>query len=161
VREGVEHHEDVAGVVRVDYVTAGASRYIYDDRGRQGGLERGARFVIAGDQNADPFDGDSVTGAAQQLLELPQVVTSVTRDSDGAPDASQRQGGATLTHRGDPCFDTADFADTTPGNLRVHYVLPSRPLRIVDAAVFWPRPTTRCSAWSATSRSRRSTTEAT
>jgi 3-phytase len=135
-RNGRRNHDEIR--FWADYVTPGASRYVYDDRGRRGGLPRGARFVIAGDQNADPFDGDSVAGAAQQLLELPQVVTSVTPDSGGAPDASQRQGGANLAHRGDPRFDTADFADTTPGNLRVDYVLPSRPLRIVDAAVFWP-----------------------
>ncbi|MGH9246902.1 MAG: endonuclease/exonuclease/phosphatase family protein [Acidimicrobiales bacterium] len=123
-----------------DYVTPGrASRYIYDDAGHRGGLRPGAAFVIAGDQNADPFDGDSVPGAAEQLLELPRVDTSTTPSSDGAVDASERQGGANLGHRGDPRFDTADFADSAPGNLRVDYVLPSRPLRILDAAVFWPR----------------------
>jgi hypothetical protein len=66
------------------------------------------------------------------------VNTSVTPASEGAVDAAERQGGANLTHRGDPALDTADFADSAPGNLRVDYVLPSRPLRIVDAAVFWP-----------------------
>jgi hypothetical protein len=137
-RNGRRNHDEIR--FWADYVTPGqASRYIYDDEGRQGGLAPGARFVIAGDQNADPLDGDSVPGAAQQLLELPRVVTSVTPDSDGGPDATERQGGANVTHRGDPRFDTADFADTAPGNLRVDYVLPSRPLRILDAAVFWPR----------------------
>ena len=122
-----------------DYVTPGASQYIYDDEGGRGGLPPGARFVIAGDLNADPVDGDSVPGAAQQVLELPRVDTSVTPESEGAVEASERQGGANLDHQGDPQFDTADFADTDPGNLRVDYVLPSRPLRIVDAGVFWPR----------------------
>jgi hypothetical protein len=122
-----------------DYVTPGkASAYIYDDAGQRGGLAPGARFVIAGDQNADPLDGDSVPGAAQQLLEHPRVNTSATPSSDGAVDAAERQGGANLSHRGDPALDTADFADSAPGNLRVDYLLPSRPLRIVDAAVFWP-----------------------
>jgi hypothetical protein len=137
-RNGRRNHDEIR--FWADYVTPGASRYIYDDRGRRGGLHPGARFVIAGDLNADPLDGDSVAGAAQQVLELPRVVTSTTPDSDGAVDAAERQGGANLTHRGDPRFDTADFADTAPGNLRVDYVLPSRPLRIVDAAVFWPPP---------------------
>jgi Endonuclease/Exonuclease/phosphatase family len=122
-----------------DYVTPGtASDYIYDDAGGRGGLTPGARFVIAGDQNSDPLDGDSVPGAAQLLLEHPRVNTSVTPASDGAVDAAERQGGANLTHRGDPALDTADFADSAPGNLRADYVLPSRPLRFVDAAVFWP-----------------------
>jgi len=136
-RNGRRNHDEIR--LWADYVTPGqASRYIYDDEGTRGGLPPGAMFVIAGDQNADPLDGDSVPGAAQQLLELPRVVTSVTPDSDGGPDAAERQAGANLTHRGDPRFDTADFADTTPGNLRVDYVLPARPMRILDAAVFWP-----------------------
>jgi hypothetical protein len=122
-----------------DYVTSGpTSQYIYDDDGQHGGLPPGSRFVIAGDQNSDPLDGDSIPGAAQQLLEHPRINTSVTPDSEGAVDASARQGGANLTHRSDPRFDTADFADTAPGNLRVDYVLPSRPLRILGAGVFWP-----------------------
>jgi 3-phytase len=95
-------------------------------------------FVIAGDQNSDPLDGDSVPGAIQQLLDHPRVNTTVTPRSDGAVEASVLQAGANLLHRSDPQFDTADFADTAPGNLRADYVLPSRNLRIVDSGVFWP-----------------------
>jgi 3-phytase len=136
-RNGRRNHDEIR--FWADYVTPGqASAYIYDDAGRRGGLAPGARFVIAGDQNADPLDGDSVPGAAQLLLDHPRVNTSVTPASEGAVDASERQGGANLTHRGDPALDTADFADSAPGNLRVDYVLPSRPLRILDGAVFWP-----------------------
>jgi hypothetical protein len=122
-----------------DYVTGGrTSRYIYDDDGRVGGLPRGASFVIVGDQNSDPLDGDSIPGAAQQLLEHPRVNAPVTPDSEGAAEQSALQGGANLTHRSDPRFDTADFADTAPGNLRADYVLPSSQLLIKDAGVFWP-----------------------
>ena len=122
-----------------DYVTGGrAARYIYDDEGRVGGLPRGASFVIVGDQNSDPLDGDSIPGAVQQLLEHPRVNVSVTPDSEGAVEQSALQGGANLTHQSDPRFDTADFADTAPGNLRADYVLPSSQLLIEDAAVFWP-----------------------
>ncbi|HET6832874.1 MAG TPA: endonuclease/exonuclease/phosphatase family protein [Acidimicrobiales bacterium] len=136
-RNGRRNHDEIR--FWADYVTPGeASTYIYDDAGKRGGLTPGARFVIAGDQNADPLDGDSVPGAAQLLLEHPRVNTSVVPASDGGVDAAERQGGANLTHRGDPALDTADFADSAPGNLRVDYVLPSRPLRFVDAAVFWP-----------------------
>jgi 3-phytase len=136
-RNGRRNHDEIR--FWADYVTPGkTSAYIYDDAAQRGGLPPGARFVIAGDQNADPLDGDSVPGAAQLLLEHPRVNTSVTPASEGAVDATERQGGANLTHRGNPALDTADFADSAPGNLRVDYVLPSRPLRIVDAAVFWP-----------------------
>jgi hypothetical protein len=121
-----------------DYVTPRAGRYIYDDEGVHGGLKPGSKFVIAGDQNSDPLDGDSIPGSIQQLLENPRVNTTVTPDSEGAVEASLLQGGANLTHLSDPRYDTADFSDTAPGNLRADYVLPSRNLRLLDAAVFWP-----------------------
>lgn len=122
-----------------DYISPGrASRYIYDDDGVRGGLRRGSWFVIAGDQNSDPLDGDSIPGSIQQLLEHPLVNTKLTPSSEGAVEASLLQGGANTSHRSDPAFDTADFADSAPGNLRADYVLPRRNLRIVEAAVFWP-----------------------
>jgi hypothetical protein len=122
-----------------DYVTGGRrARYIYDDEGKRGGLSRGDSFVIAGDQNSDPRDGDSIPGAIQQLLNHPRVNTSKTPSSPGAVEQAGLQGGANATHKSDPKFDTADFADNAPGNLRADYVLPSKDLRIVDTAVFWP-----------------------
>jgi len=121
-----------------DYLLPSRSAYIYDDQGIYGGLEPGALFVIAGDQNSDPLDGDSIPGAVQQLLDHPLVNTRVTPSSDGAVEQSILQGGANLTHRSDPAFDTADFADTAPGNLRADYVLPRKNLRILAAQVFWP-----------------------
>ena len=121
-----------------DYITPGpTSRYIYDDAGVMGGLKPGEPFVIAGDQNSDPLDGDSIPGSIQQLLEHPLVNTKVTPDSEGATEAAALQGGANASHRSEPKFDTADFADNAPGNLRADYVLPRKNLRIVDAAVFW------------------------
>ncbi|PSN13515.1 phytase [filamentous cyanobacterium CCT1] len=126
-----------------DYIDG--ADYIYDDSGNFGGLAAGARFVIMGDQNSDPFDGDSIPGAAQLLLENPLVNTSVTPSSAGGVDAAARQGGVNADQLGNPAFDTADFGfnpadpttDIAPGNLRVDYVLPSDNLEIVDAQVFW------------------------
>lgn len=122
-----------------DYITPGEGDYIYDDQRTFGGLSADSSFVIMGDQNSDPFDGDSLPGAIQQLLDNPLVNTSVTPTSEGGPEQAILQGGANLTHKSNPVFDTADFADGTPGNLRVDYVLPSQDLEIVDAAVFWPK----------------------
>jgi myo-inositol-hexaphosphate 3-phosphohydrolase len=135
-RNGTRNHDEIR--FWADYVTPGLGDYIYDDAGRRGGLAAGARFVIMGDQNADPNDGDSADNAILQLLDNPLINTSVTPSSLGGPQQAELQGGANLSHRSDPAFDTADFADTTPGNLRTDYVLPSQGLRIIDAAVFWP-----------------------
>jgi hypothetical protein len=121
-----------------DYITPARSGYIYDDAGRAGGLKPGSLFVIAGDQNSDPLDGDSIPGSIQQLIEHPLVNTKETPSSPGAVQQSALQGGANLDHRSDPQFDTADFADTAPGNLRADYVLPRKNLRIVGSGVFWP-----------------------
>lgn len=136
-RNGRRNHDEIR--FWADYIgSPKQSAYIYDDEGEAGGLRPGERFVIVGDYNADPLDGDSLDGAINQLLDHPKVNTRVTPASEGAVEASARQGGANLTHRGDPAFDTADFADGAPGNLRVDYVLPSTSLPILDAGVFWP-----------------------
>ncbi len=138
-RNGTRNHDEIR--FWADYVIPSASGYIYDDEGNRGGLEPGAMFVIAGDQNSDPLDGDSISGSAQLLLEHPLVNTKVTPSSEGAVEQAAMQGGANETHLSDPAFDTADFADTAPGNLRADYVLPRKNMSIVDAGVFWPLST--------------------
>jgi hypothetical protein len=136
-RNGTRNHDEIR--FWADYIDPGASGYIYDDKGRRGGLARGEHFVIAGDMNADPFDGDSTADAIQQLLDNPRINTSVTPTSPGGPEQAALQGGANATHEGNPAFDTADFADTSPGNLRADYVLPDRLMKIKSSFVFWPR----------------------
>jgi hypothetical protein len=133
---GRRNHDEIR--FWADYVSPGKSGYIYDDDGVHGGLKPGELFVIAGDQNSDPLDGDSVPGSIQQLIEHPLVNAKLTPDSAGAVEATTLQGGANTTHESDPRFDTADFADTAPGNLRADYVLPRKNLQLVDAGVFWP-----------------------
>jgi hypothetical protein len=120
-----------------DYIHPLRGRYIYDDEGRSGGMDFGEAFVIAGDQNSDPNDGDSIPGAIQQLLDHPRVNDRFTPTSTGGVWASQTQGGINLEHVTDPATDTADFAEP-PGNLRADYVLPAKQLPVRDGAVFWP-----------------------
>lgn len=135
-RNGTRNHDEIR--FWADYVTPGAaSRYIYDDDGATGGLKPGESFVILGDQNADPLDGDSTDDAILQFLDHPRI-TDPLPTSEGAVEAAALQGGANLAHEGDPAYDTADFSDTAPGNLRADYVLPSKDLRVLDAGVFWP-----------------------
>jgi len=135
-RNGLRNFDEIR--FWADYLFRNRSGYIYDDNGRSGGLTPGEKFVIAGDMNSDPVDGDSRPGAAQQLLEHPLINSGFAPESQGAIQQALLQGGANATHRGDPRYDTADFADGTPGNLRVDYVLPNRSLRVLDGAVFWP-----------------------
>ncbi len=135
-RNGTRNFDEIR--LWADYITPGRGGYIYDDAGGQGGLSPGSLFVIAGDQNSDPLDGDSIPGSIQLLLEHPLVNTKETPSSPGAVQQNALQGGANLTHRSDPQFDTADFADTAPGNLRADYVLPRKNLQIVGSGVFWP-----------------------
>jgi Endonuclease/Exonuclease/phosphatase family len=137
-RNGTRNHDEIR--FWADYIVPRRGWYITDDAGVVGGLERGERFVIAGDENADPFDGDSVEGAIQQLLEHPRINAGTIPTSPGGPQQAALQGGANATHQGDPAHDTADFADNppNPGNLRVDYVLPRRRMPVVGAGVYWP-----------------------
>jgi len=143
-RNGTRNHDEIR--FWADYIISSRSGYIYDDDGNSGGLPPGAMFVIAGDQNSDPLDGDSIPGSAQLLLDHPLVNTKVAPGSPGAVEQSALQANANTLHLSDPAFDTADFFDGfppapfggAPGNLRADYVLPRKNMRITDAAVFWP-----------------------
>ncbi|MEM6635831.1 MAG: endonuclease/exonuclease/phosphatase family protein [Pseudomonadota bacterium] len=98
------------------------------------------RFVIAGDANADPVDGESVKEAINALLNHP-LLQDPQPSSPGATSASERQQGINRDHAGDPSHDTADWRDLPgPGNLRVDYILPSRDLGVVASGVLWPGP---------------------
>jgi 3-phytase len=143
-RNGTRNFDEIR--LWADYVTPGkTSAYIYDDAGQFGGLAPGQSFVIAGDQNSDPLDGDSIPGSIQQLLDHPSINTKVTPSSAGGTYWADVQNFLNDGHEGDPAFDTADFCDTPafppcsgPGNLRADYVLPRRSLLIVGSGIFWP-----------------------
>ncbi|WBU58403.1 endonuclease/exonuclease/phosphatase family protein [Paracoccus sediminicola] len=93
-------------------------------------------FVLAGNANLDPLDGEGRHKAIRELLADPRLQDPVPR-SAGASAASDPD------HRGDPALDTVDWPDGAPGNLRVSYVLPSADLRLSGAATVWPAPGTR------------------
>ena len=135
-RNGTRNHDEIR--FWADYVTPGQGDYIYDDAGRLGGLNGDARFVIMGDLNADPFDGDSTDNAILNLLANPMINTDATPASDGGAEAAELQGDANAAHLGDSSHDTADFNDGSPGNLRADYVLPSDNLIIENSGVYWP-----------------------
>lgn len=123
------------------YVSGSEEAWLVDDQGRAGGLEQGARFVIAGDLNADPVDGDVPEGverhAIVDLIDNPLVTDPEPRSAGGA-DAAERQGGGNLRQTGDAALDTGDFSDSRVGNLRIDFVLPSANLEVEGSGVFWP-----------------------
>lgn len=84
-----------------------------------------SRFVVAGDANNDPEDGEGLKSAINRLLNDPRL-QDPEPSSQGSEDAS-----------GDP-FDTVDWRDPVPGNLRVSYVLPSVDWTVANTGVYWP-----------------------
>jgi Endonuclease/Exonuclease/phosphatase family len=85
-------------------------------------------FVLLGDANLDPVDGDGRSAALVTLLTHPELQDPAPRSPSARADPAQQ---------GDPATDTADFPDG-PGALRVDYVLPSAGLAITASGVVWP-----------------------
>lgn len=88
-------------------------------------------FVILGNANLDPADGEGDSAAMAAFL-------TDTRIIDPRPASAGGAAAANPDHQGDPALDTADWRDDGPGNLRVVYALPSADLRVLDAGVHWP-----------------------
>jgi endonuclease/exonuclease/phosphatase family metal-dependent hydrolase len=126
-----------------EYLSPGDRPWLCDDTGRCGGLAPDARFVLAGDLNADPVDGDGVPGAIAQLLQHPRVDASLVPGSSGA---AQRAAQYDLARRGDTHHHTGDFGPRA-GTLRLDYVLPSRGFALRGGGVFWPVSPPEHVAW--------------
>jgi 3-phytase len=134
---GLRNHDEIR--FWADYIDPHRGRYIYDDRqwrwagGKPknpwGGLRPKQRFIIVGDQNADPVDGDATFNPIDLLLSNAQIDTSVIPASAGA--AEQVPPG--LSNRD---TKTASF------NLRADYALPSVVgWELLNGWVFWPETT--------------------
>jgi len=137
-RNGRRNHDEIR--LLADYIAPERSGYLIDDQGQTGGLPENASFVIMGDLNADPNDGDSYDNAIRLLLDHP-LVRSTQPSSTGGAAAAVKTGGANADHINPADQDTADFRDDgdfAVGNLRLDYVLPSKNLTVRDSGVFWP-----------------------
>ncbi|MEL6478453.1 MAG: endonuclease/exonuclease/phosphatase family protein [Pseudomonadota bacterium] len=113
--------------------------WLADDAGQR--AEPPEHALIAGDLNADPFDGEGREEGINALLAHPRLQDPAPRSQGAAEAGAERggQGGGNLGQKGDPSLDTADWRDKDgPGNLRVDYVLPTTSLRVVGSGVFWP-----------------------
>lgn len=95
------------------------------------GLDPPERFVLLGDANLDPTDGEGRHEAIRALLADPRL-------QDPRPQSAGAQAAADTGHRGDPALDTVEWDG--PGNLRVDYVLPAAGLEVQAAGVLWPTP---------------------
>jgi endonuclease/exonuclease/phosphatase family metal-dependent hydrolase len=97
---------------------------VVDDSGRVGGLAWDRSFVILGDLNADPDEGNAIDDpVGTWLLSHPRVNASFVPTADSM---------------GRVAFPRLDPDDTARWGLRVDYVLPSADLRILDGAVDRP-----------------------
>jgi hypothetical protein len=95
-----------------------------------------APLAILGRANVDPIDGEGRHAALRALLDDPRL-------QDPRPASAGARAAADPDHTGDPALDTVDWpgaAADGPGNLRVHYVLPSVELEVRGAGVHWPAP---------------------
>lgn len=88
-----------------------------------------APFVLLGDGNLDPADGDGLRAGMAALLDHPALRDPAPRGTHGRTEAG---------HQGDPALDTALYDRI--GGLRLDYVLPSAGLIVTGAGVLWPGP---------------------
>jgi len=120
---GTRNHDEIR--LWADYVDSSKGAYLYDDDGTTGALGDEQRFVILGDQNASPDEGDATRGAINQLLDSALIQGDFIPESQGGID-------------NDPANSLAK-THTASWKMRADYVLPSAyGLKIEQGAVFWP-----------------------
>jgi hypothetical protein len=126
-RNGRRNHDEIK--LWADYLSLQTAGYIKDDAGVPGGLAPDERFVIMGDHNADPFNGDSYQSAIRQLLDHPLV------NSLFSPNRPLQTPPAPF---GTGYFNSSVY-NTSSFGLRVDYVLPSKlGLKVKSGFVYWP-----------------------
>jgi hypothetical protein len=133
-RNGLRNFDEIR--LWADYLTGGKkAEWLVDDQGRRGGLDPAAAFVILGDLNADPVQGERVAGHAKnsihQLLDHPRVNPVAPVSQGDRPPRTRRDGTPYPPYAGDPKTRTADYG-------RLDYVLPSRNLEVLGSGVYYP-----------------------
>ncbi|UZR94372.1 endonuclease/exonuclease/phosphatase family protein [Chondrinema litorale] len=133
-KNGKRNHDEIRLIT--DYINNAA--YLYDDKGVKGGLESGAYFVIGGDMNADPNDGDTYDHAIRKLLEDKKVNAAVIEGSKipkskgGVANTKKSDNEQLKAQISDPKYDTSDWG------LRVDYLIPSANINVKKSGIFWP-----------------------
>ncbi|WP_111805177.1 endonuclease/exonuclease/phosphatase family protein [Aeromonas allosaccharophila] len=112
--------------------------YMTDDKGTKGGLKQNAKFVIAGDLNADPLTGDGDLSAIQDLLNNPLMNQAITNGTL----IPVSEGGPECVSKGADCKRNLDRPNperiTNSSVLQLDHVIPSANLNAVKSGVFWP-----------------------
>jgi hypothetical protein len=122
-RNGKRNHDEIR--LWHDYISDEVGNYIVDDQGVKGGLNPGAQFVLLGDQNASPVEGNAIAEGIKSLLAHPKV------NSDFVPESA---GGAAHTPNNVNAKNHTAF-----WRMRADYVLPSRTgFKVLGSGVFWP-----------------------
>lgn len=122
-RNGKRNHDEIR--FWNDYITQGKGAYIYDDQGKKGGLAPNAPFVILGDQNASPDEGNAIADGIRQLINNPAVNGTSAPESKGG-----------IAHSPGNAFAKNH---TAFWRMRADYVLPSKKgFEILESGVFWP-----------------------
>jgi len=134
-RNAARNHDELR--LWKEYLDGGNKPWLCDDKGLCGGLAPDARFVIVGDLNNDPADGDGRHDAIVELLEHPRVLRYPTPTSVGAEQTSLAYAEKGVVRRGAPQHATGDFGQRS-GTMRLDYVLPSTGLSYIGSGVFWP-----------------------
>ncbi len=122
-RNGKRNHDEIR--FWRDYISDHLSSYIYDDKGTKGGLPANTSFVLLGDQNASPDEGNAIAEGIKSLLAHPKINSDTVPSSKGGAEHSP----------------TNNFAKnhTAFWRMRADYVLPSRSgFKVLDSGVFWP-----------------------
>jgi len=84
-------------------------------------------FVLLGDANLDPLDGDGLAQGISALLSNPALQDPSPRGTHDRNEPDQA---------GDPALDTVLYDEL--GGLRLDYVLPSKTLIVTGSGVLWP-----------------------
>ena len=121
-RNGKRNHDEIR--FWTDYITTENSAYIYDDKGKKGGLKASSPFVILGDLNASNVDGSAIISGISNLLTHDNI-QDVMPHSQGAKEHTLDKENA--KHH------------TAFWRMRADYVLPSKTgIDIKNSGVYWP-----------------------
>lgn len=121
-RNACRNHDEIR--FWTDYLSG--EPYFYDDQGRTGGIDQDD-FVLLGDLNASPTEGDSCRQAIVNLLNHPKVAHLPFPESEGGIEhSSQIEKNISKCH-------------TAVWRMQADYVRVSQTLLPLNQAVFWPK----------------------